>query len=70
MIYISKIDGLWYAFEGDLESNTVWSIGPDNPTYENRWTARWTDAGIKYVARGVKSKASAIKKAGDYYEEI
>ncbi len=70
MNYITKIDGLWYAFEGDLENNSVCSIGTDNPTHENRWCSKWTDEGIKYVARGVKTKSAAIKKAGAFYEEI
>lgn len=61
MTYIREIDGRWYAFEG--VRTTVYSIGADNPKDGGQWFARWTDAGIKYVASPSASRNAAYQKA-------
>lgn len=74
--YITKIDGLWYAFSGDANSNQVYSIGSDNPSKESggsRWVSRWNDSGIKYVASPSPSRSAAYSKArrnGEYGGEV
>ena len=71
--YITNIDGKWYAFAGDAENGQVYSIGRDNPEDGGTWTAKWTDGGIKYVARSSASRAAAYSKArryGDYSGEV
>ena len=71
--YIRNIDDKWYAFEGDIKKNQVYSIGADNPEQSGcRWCARWTDKGIKYVASGSPTRKAAYQKArrhGEYKGE-
>ncbi len=70
--YISKIDGKYYAFAGDMINNQVVSIGADNPP-SGQWCAKWTDAGIKYVSTWSPSREAARKKAqchGEYVGEV
>ena len=62
MTYIKNIDGKWYAFEGDLRKNQVYSIGSDNPA-DGRWCANWCDSGIKYVASPSPTRQAAYQKA-------
>ena len=62
MTYISNIDGKWYAFGGNSITNQVYSIGKDNPE-RGRYFARWTKAGIKYVASPSPTRSAAYKKA-------
>lgn len=72
MTYITKIEGKWYAFEGDTSNNQVMSIGNDDPR-EGRWFARWSDAGIKYVASSSPTRKAAYQKArrhGAYAGEV
>lgn len=64
--YVTEIDGAWYAYSGDEDSNSVYSIGADNPPRSSggtAWTARWTEGGIKYVASASPNKKAAIAKA-------
>lgn len=73
--YITKIDGKWYAFAGDTHNDQVYSIGTDCPRDEsaNCWFARWTDAGIKYVASASPTRNAAYQKArrhGEYGGEV
>lgn len=74
--YITKIEDRYYAFAGDTNSNQVYSIGNDNPaksTGGSQWFAKWTNAGIKYVASPSPSKAAAVSKArraGEYFGEV
>lgn len=71
--YITQIDGKWYAFAGNLNRNEVYSIGSDNPDCGGRWYARWTDAGIRYVASPMKTRSGAYKKAsahGNYCGQV
>lgn len=65
-VYYTEIDGRWFVFEGDEQNDEVYSVGPDNPQTNRRWCARWTDAGIQYVATPCKNKAAAIRKAKKY----
>lgn len=70
--YITKIDGRWYAFAGDLQKDQVYSIGADNPE-DGTWCARWNDTGIKYVATYSSSRSGAYQKArryGNYCGEV
>lgn len=74
--YITEIDGKWYAFAGDANNNQVYSIGSDNPTKDSgaeRFFAKWTDAGIKYVSNPSPSRNAAYnkaKRAGEYSGEV
>lgn len=61
MLYISKIDGKWYAYAADEKKHQVYSIGKDDPE-SGRWYARWTDAGIRYVASPCKTRSGAYKR--------
>ena len=74
--YITKIEEKYYAFAGNPDKNQVCSIGADNPDKASggeRWFAKWTDAGIKYVASPSPSRDAARKKAqrhGEYFGEV
>lgn len=71
--YITCIDGKWYAFAGDPNNNQVYSIGNDSPRDGNCWFAKWTDAGIKYIASPSPSRSAAYSKAkrhGEYIKEV
>lgn len=74
--YIQMIDGKWYAYAASSEQYQVYSIGNDNPPREtggSRYVARWTDAGVKYVASPSPSRDAAYRKArkhGEYSGEI
>lgn len=75
--YITNIENKWYVFKGDANSNTVYSIGNDSREARQNggsaFTARWTDAGIKYVASASPSRAAAYNKArrnGEYGGEV
>lgn len=70
--YITQIDGKWYAFEGNVYSNEVWSIGHDS-IGRTVWFAKWTDNGIKYVAKSCPTRNAAYQKArrwGTYGGEV
>lgn len=64
--YITEINDKWYAYEGDLERDQVYSIGRDNPRENGRWMARWTDEGIKYVSSASPNRKAAVAKARRY----
>ena len=69
--YIARVNGSWYAFEGDPLRGQVLSIGSDDPE-NGRWMARWTESGIKYVASPSPSRKAAYAKArrhGSYHGE-
>lgn len=73
--YITKIDNQYYAFAGDANKNQVYSIGADNPSKGDgdRYFAKWTDNGIKYVSSPSPSRTAAYKKAqraGEYFGEV
>lgn len=70
--YITKINGEYYAFAGNISTDNVYSIGSDNPP-SGKWVARWTDGGIKYVSTPSPSRKAAYMKArrhGDYAGEV
>lgn len=71
--YISKVDGEYYAYAGDMEKDQVYSIGADNPPGGGCWTARWKYSGILYVASPSPNRKAAVAKAkrhGDYDGEV
>lgn len=64
--YISQIDGKWYAYRADMEKYQVYGIGSDNPGDGCLYCARWTDAGIQYVASPSTTRRAAYQKARKY----
>lgn len=64
-IYISKLDGEWYAYACDPKHDMVYSIGRDCPK-DGRWCARWNTSGVKYVATASPSRKAAYSKAKRY----
>lgn len=75
--YIQNIDGKYYAYAADPAINQVYSIGADQKQAERAgaffYCAKWTDAGVKYVASPSPSRQAAIAKAkrgGKYCGEI
>ena len=75
--YIQQIDGKWYAYAACEEKYQVYSIGNDSKDAQEAggqcYVARWTDAGVKYVASASASRNAAYQKArryGDYNGEI
>lgn len=74
--YISKINGEYYAFAGDIKKDQVYSIGADNPPKESSaycYFATWSTGGIMYVSSPSPSRKAAYAKAkrhGNYFGEV
>lgn len=69
--YIAEIDGKWYAFEGNIDNNMVYSIGRDSypvrgENGHGRYCGRFNCRGIKLVASASPSRRSAYAKASRY----
>ena len=70
--YITKLDGKWYAFEGDLAKDQVCGIGADRGD-GYIYCARWNYKGILYVATPSPNRRAAYRKAtrgGHYAGEV
>ncbi len=74
--YISKVNGKYYAFAGDIKKDQVYSIGADNPPRETGadcYFASWSIGGIPRVASPSTTRRAAVAKAkrhGEYGGEV
>ena len=60
MMYITQIDGKWYAFQH--KHGNIYSVGRDIPR-GGRWTAWMTPEGVRYVATPSPTRNAAYMKA-------